>query len=477
MRLLDTSTLRFEEFLGKGIPRYAILSHTWGTGEVSFQDMQDVKGKDKGGYSKITSCCALAASDGWKYVWIDTCCIDKTSSAELSEAINSMFEWYKNAAVCYAYLADIFSPEVYDLHKDSGFQESRWFTRGWTLQELLAPSMVIFYDRDWKEIGTKSSLSAEISDKTGIARSDFLDFKDANVAVKMSWASGRETTRVEDTAYCLLGLFGVNMPLLYGEGTDAFIRLQLEILKISDDETIFAWEGHDRTESGLLASSPADFSGSGDIRKILFDKDRLEYSMTNKGLRIELPLLELSATEIEYTGSAGIEESDGKAYTAPLNCTRHPEDIPLEIYLKSDVKVKFVWLDSDTDHNHPKQLTRCRSVDGKRLGTVPETSLRDYLGKKKTVVYVKQMSYVSDDDQIGESIALHEERMASIRYPATLFPITHVWSASGIVVHKERRVGDHMIQLHSERPVGVMFDGPNKHRERFAVFLRRYQMV
>jgi hypothetical protein len=153
----------------------------------------------------------------------DTVCINKSSSAELSEAINSMFQWYREAQVCYAYLADVSSDFLGSRAVSPAVRRSRWFTRGWTLQELLAPATVIFLNESWVEVGTKSSFAELISSVTGIARSDMANFRDANVAVKMSWAANRETTRTEDIAYCLMGLFGVNMPLLYGEGRNAFM--------------------------------------------------------------------------------------------------------------------------------------------------------------------------------------------------------------------------------------------------------------
>ncbi|KAH8782110.1 heterokaryon incompatibility protein-domain-containing protein, partial [Hyaloscypha finlandica] len=235
MRLINTSTLTLEMFFGEAVPDYAILSHRWNDVEVSFQDLQNGEGEQMAAYSKIQRCCAQAQLDGWQYAWIDSCCIDKTSSAELSEAINSMYSWYKESQVCYAYLADIRRGET--LQDD--LRGSNWFTRGWTLQELLAPSSVVFFDTNWNDVGTKGSLVDIISEITGIG--DFVNFEGACVAQKMSWMAKRETTRVEDGAYCLLGLFNVNMPPLYGEGEKSFMRLQLEILKTSDDESIFAW--------------------------------------------------------------------------------------------------------------------------------------------------------------------------------------------------------------------------------------------
>lgn len=166
--------------------------------------------------------------------------IDKTSSAELSEAINSMYQWYKNANICYAYLEDITDQDQL-FHSDRSI-ESRWFQRGWTLQELIAPRVVEFYTASWAEIGTKSSLRKKISHETGIDIR-ILDGQDpsiCNVAERMSWAAFRQTTRIEDAAYCLLGLFQVSMPLLYGEGKGAFIRLQQEILRTTDDYSLLA---------------------------------------------------------------------------------------------------------------------------------------------------------------------------------------------------------------------------------------------
>ena len=298
MRLLNTSTLELCEYMGYNIPSYAILSHRWESEEVSFQDFKSEKREKMAGYAKIKSCCAKAAADGWKYVWIDSCCIDKSSSAELSEAINSMFKWYKDAEVCYAYLNDVLVKGDYDAIVHS-FRRSKWFTRGWTLQELLAPLLVIFCDQNWVEIGTKSSLEDELTSITGI--DDFIHYETACVAQKMSWAAQRQTTRVEDIAYCLLGLFGVHMPPLYGEGTQAFRRLQLEIMKESNDESIFAWAHNEvsRIGTGLLASSPSAFKDSKDFRLVPtpdsegedvepFDRARPPFSMTNKGLSIKL---------------------------------------------------------------------------------------------------------------------------------------------------------------------------------------------
>jgi hypothetical protein len=307
MRLVNAETLELCEFIGSYVPPYAILSHTWGHGEVSLQDMLNGNPTAKEGYDKIKRCCEIAVLDGFKYAWIDTCCIDKTSSAELSEAINSMYRWYQESRVCYVILSDVLSEEE-RYHKTSSFRKSRWFTRGWTLQELIAPSSVIFYGKDWREIGTKSSLHDLIIEITHIHKDMLLGTKHLgqfSIAQKMSWASGRETTRSEDIAYCLMGIFNVNMPLLYGEGEKAFLRLQEQILNSSNDDSILAWktpinEGvHGR--SSCLAASPAAFAEAGNIISgsmkpqlhSMYGFSKSGHSViTNAGLYIELEALQ-----------------------------------------------------------------------------------------------------------------------------------------------------------------------------------------
>ena len=294
MRLLNTRTLELTNFIGEH-PRYAILSHCWDAEEVLFSDLCNIEdARKKRGFSKVEKACEQAARDDFEYCWIDSCCIDKNSSAELSEAINSMFAWYRRASICYAYLAD-----VEDL---KSFKQSRWFTRAWTLQELLAPSALQtvgkygmeFFSTDWQNLGSKASLSRLISDASGIGR-EYLegkDLNDASISMRMSWAAERKATRAEDIAYSLLGLFDVNMPLLYGEGKlKAFRRLQEEIMKISEDETLFAWGDADSdmgsSSADVLASDPKDFAEAKDL--VPFDEadDPIApYSMTHRGLRI-----------------------------------------------------------------------------------------------------------------------------------------------------------------------------------------------
>ncbi|KAK0738681.1 hypothetical protein B0T18DRAFT_422585 [Schizothecium vesticola] len=354
MRLINTETLELEEFFGDRIPRYAILSHAWDALEISFQDyswilnyeheLKDgiidelppkqrarVQGKcealkKRTGYAKIQSFVSLArgfhtgAVDPESpyarevrigippvdYVWVDTCCINKESSAELSEAINSMHQWYHRAAFCVAYLADVSSGPLYglttqEMKSQSDLPHSRWFTRGWTLQELLVPRHVFFHNKDWASIALKDDMAELLEEITGIRRNVFTGPFRANVpsvATKMSWAARRETTRVEDEAYCLLGLFGVNMPLLYGEGERAFQRLQHEILRTSDDQSIFLW-GYglplkDLEFQRIFAPSPREFR---ECAKMFPACQALPYLpmqkpcfMTNVGLHISLNL-------------------------------------------------------------------------------------------------------------------------------------------------------------------------------------------
>lgn len=262
---------------------YAILSHTWNKEpgvdlEQSHQDVRDIISKcQKAGEiprdrvcDKIRNCCIQAEKDGYAWVWIDTCCIDKTSSAELSEAINSMFSWYAQAEVCYAYLADVPGDDniqADEPHLDnSKFQNARWHTRGWTLQELLAPALVIFMSQDWKPLGTKKQLSKLLYRISRIYPTYLTRQKDfllAPVIERMAWAALRETTRTEDEAYCLLGLFDISMPIVYGEGKRAFQRLQEEIIRVSYDTTLLAWGGQYDSDDDDLPQEPVEELWSG----------------------------------------------------------------------------------------------------------------------------------------------------------------------------------------------------------------------
>ena len=323
MRLLNAKTKKLEEFFEKNIPRYAILSHTWGEDEVLFKDI--TKGRYNNDSEKIEGCCRKALDNSLDYVWIDTCCIDKRSSAELTEAINSMFDWYKNAAVCYAYLADVHnSMDLSAPESTLAFRKSKWWTRGWTLQELLAPRLVEFYSASWTYLGEKlqheglsspgdsptvGSINDLITEITGIRTTYLYDYTNAywaSIAEKMSWAALRETTRVEDVAYSLLGIFNVNMPLLYGEKEKAFLRLQKAIISASDDQSIFAWRS--TQVKGLFylnqfARSPSEFQECADL--VLYTPDWAgisHYSMTNAGLQISMRLRKIPGSNGAFIG-------------------------------------------------------------------------------------------------------------------------------------------------------------------------------
>ncbi|KAM3087062.1 hypothetical protein ACMFMG_001171 [Clarireedia jacksonii] len=230
------------------IPRYSILSHTWGTDgdeEVNFEEITSGMGKDKPGYKKIQFCGERAAFDGIEYFWVDSCCIKKSSDAELSESLNSMFRWYRGAVKCYVYLSDVVRTrngvELPQSVWEPAFRASRWFTRGWTLQELLAPISVEFFSRDGKRLGDKGSLKLIIQEITGIATGALqgIPLSKFSVSDRKKWAERRITTMKEDAAYSLLGIFGVSMPAIYGEGRDnAFRRLECEIRGTLNDELI-----------------------------------------------------------------------------------------------------------------------------------------------------------------------------------------------------------------------------------------------
>lgn len=327
MRLLNAQTYQYHEFYDGNTPPYGILSHTWGDGEVSFQDLchgPSPAVQSKNGWQKIDHCCRQAQKDSLEYVWVDTCCIDKSSSAELQEAINSMFDWYARSSECYVFLADFKRPaelsstvELIQAEDAAasiilgavigslpGFKDARWFQRGWTLQELLAPESVRFFDAAWSEFGNKISLGSQLAQITHISQSILLAtimgarqaLSNVSIAQRMSWASNRITTRTEDTAYCLLGIFDVNMPLLYGEGPKAFQRLQEEIMKISPDQSLLAWGFGCKNlslwgVSTALALSPADFAGCNNVVSWGAARPGDSFSMTQRGLCLDLPVV------------------------------------------------------------------------------------------------------------------------------------------------------------------------------------------
>ncbi|KAI1817033.1 hypothetical protein GGS20DRAFT_535100 [Poronia punctata] len=352
MRLLNVDTLKLVDFIGQDIPPYVILSHCWrhGPDEILYEDVelsepQTWQVKKKAAAAKVNKTCALAREIGFKHVWIDTCCIDKRSSAELTEAINSMFAWYMQAAVCFAFLDDVGGLD------DLG--QSRWFTRGWTLQELIAPDNVWFYNKTWTFTSDRFSIYERLSDITGIDRTILVPeypfdqsiyyppcsrlwpnrrtrlsrpreksvsaisiaLRSTSVARKMSWAAERKTTREEDTAYCLMGLFDVHMPLLYGEGTRAFTRLQEHIIQQVDDQSILAWVP---TVYGfavpLLAPSPAHFTPLGTRNGWWWpppmEQSSIQLDVNREWLQVNVSLCRLSG--MKWQGRA--------MYLAALDC-------------------------------------------------------------------------------------------------------------------------------------------------------------
>ncbi|KAJ4128922.1 hypothetical protein NW768_007446 [Fusarium equiseti] len=307
MRLINTTTLEIEEFFDVSIPEYAILSHTWGDGEVSLQDWADRKNRRfKPGFQKIIWACTQAVKDQLSHVWVDTNCIDKGSSAELSEAINSMFKWYRRSAVCYVYLEDVPALTLDECTMpDSAFRQARWFTRGWTLQELIAPPNVVFFSSDWTMIATKFKLAPCITEITGIPWSCLLrgrlskshPLRRYSIAQRMSWASGRSTTRIEDQAYSLLGLFDISMPLVCGEGYEAFTRLLGQIIQKYADQSFFASRLH---YADFLPRSPVEFCHSQTV--VVNTSPQLQrhytppdyshpFNLTNIGLQITMPIV------------------------------------------------------------------------------------------------------------------------------------------------------------------------------------------
>lgn len=341
MRLINVETFKLEEF-HEASPPYAILSHTWGADseEVFFRDIQEGKFEKDGTLPiKFEGSCKLAKEDGYRYIWIDTCCIDKTNSVELTEAINSMFRWYMEASICYSYLSDV---PVNDNPRDprSKFFSSRWFERGWTLQELLAPPKLRFYNSEWRYLGSKGEMCTMIEKITGVP-SPFLlgiaDLQAASVAQRMSWAARRVTKRKEDIAYSLLGIFGVTMPMIYGEGGErAFRRLQEQIMKDIRDDSILAWglnlekskpENSSEVISwGILAAAPSDFANCRQIvRREQFNRN--SFDMIGGSLRLRLSIITTSPSEIIGLLGCGPENDTNQVVGIPLaKTTREPSD-------------------------------------------------------------------------------------------------------------------------------------------------------
>ena len=324
MRLLNVETYELQDL--RQDVTYAILSHRWYEEEITFENLDAVQLKNEAAQSpqldKIRGACARAKENRLGWIWIDSCCINKDSSQELARSINSMFQWYQKAAICYTYLSDVEGSLVC---ADSSKREtpaaqprrahSEWFERGWTLQELLAPNQIIFFDRNWQSVGTKAELAIDISRITGIEvpyLTGAKDFRSASIAKRLSWQAHRRTTEVEDMTYSLFGVLGVHLVPTYGEGRQAFQRLQAEILRTQKDESIFAWTApagglpsHSRPwasdQWGLLAPSPECFANSHDITVDGPSRGRPpgELASVAEGVKFPMPVKE------KYKGSGG----------------------------------------------------------------------------------------------------------------------------------------------------------------------------
>ena len=400
MLLLNIKTCKLEAFeegpkLRDALEKCAIISHRWGNDreELSFQqyrermtrleykdDQFDNPGNtsassegESAGFFK-TARARLKAQEqeptqpqlDLEYIWMDTCCINKEERRGHEKAIILMFSWYRSAKVCYAYLPDVsvqkrdFQEEEQEEDKETkkvkvtkprigSFQDSNWFTRGWTLQELLAPREMHFFDRYWRFIGTKATLSAQIQRVTGI-EAQYLngDVSKACIAVKMSWLARRKTTEVEDMAYCMFGLFGIDTYIRYGEGEGAFLRLGQELIRQKPaDESIFAWKSPEidpKIDSGplscgLLAPWPTCYLGSENLtiesRKY---RQRKGYNFTSGGIEFQVP------NKLPENGNAAdwmaLVARNRKTYWLKLNCWDPRDELgdrdTITIYLQKE---------------------------------------------------------------------------------------------------------------------------------------------
>ena len=406
------------EFHDNETTEYAILSHRWidpteidyeemvGLGKMDRQQQDEIRGRP--GYKKILDACKQAQTDGYEWMWVDTCCIDKRSSAELSEAINSMYRWYGNAGVCYAYLHDVDGssfPTKKDNRKypkSNGWPE--WFSRGWTLQEMIAPRNLQFFNKIWQPIGDKKGLAEDLGWITKVPEHIVANGLEGNrpcVAQIISWAANRTTTRVEDRAYSLMGLLDVNMPMLYGEGKKAFHRLQLEIIRSSNDQSIFAWgfESSDMRIGSILADDPSFFKGCAPMKQQNYDEFSKQFPelymsstnadhfgvfpITNRGIQIWMLLRRYRDSDTIFQAYLPCSKGFGKAvtinlvlcksnyYRCPLTWHGTLEDSPAEfrqVYLRyQDTPNHTVTFNIDDSgviengftcsHVHPKNPT------------------------------------------------------------------------------------------------------------------------
>lgn len=393
MRFLNTSTYEIttdDDPQFRNDPRYAILSHRWVGQEITLQTLRPADLLDLNlntpQLNKIRGACSIARQETppIKWLWDDTCCIDKTNSVEEARSINSMFKWYRNATVCYAYLHDVTRSapgtqmfKSQDPRRKQNDLESEWFERGWTLQELLSPRHLNFFDRGWNFMGSKKDLAGILQRVTGIDARYLTGerrIQEASIATKMSWMAGRITKEIEDIAYSMLGLLGIAMMPLYGEGTKAFMRLQKTLIESSPDESIFAWttpaEGlacfqefgqtpkFSPQNWGMLAPSPDCFKQSGDI--VVFP-DRVVprlnggYRWVQQGVQFDMGV----AANTEASNFFGQPRSN---INLPLNCWR----------VGPDGKVYTIVIDL-VQANHTYVREKC-NVLGHKKNAKPSTN-------------------------------------------------------------------------------------------------------
>ncbi|KAF7534084.1 hypothetical protein G7054_g6541 [Neopestalotiopsis clavispora] len=355
---LDKNEIAFQDRDSICDEPYAILSHTWGRqlkeeadgtlvwggedDEILFADVgkTDTSEKKPDAWKKIQKACQAAQQQQCNYLWVDTCCFNKESSAELDESINAMFAWYQQSKVCLVYLADLEVDSVQVQEDDE--KQCRWFKRGWTLQELIAPKKVDFYNRDWKKVGSRDKLVDILHEITEIdceALTGEVSCLSFTVAQRMKWAACRDTKRPEDRAYSLLGLFGVQMSLIYGIGAKAaFHRLQKEIIQTTTDMTVFAWnpskssdDSPDRSSqedgpfSSMLADSPDQFEESPEMKSMELEG---HFSITNRGVSLDASTLRIVPKGTQEYKHESIQESNHESNQQSrqeLNAqTRHP---------------------------------------------------------------------------------------------------------------------------------------------------------
>ncbi|KAH9890806.1 heterokaryon incompatibility protein-domain-containing protein [Xylariomycetidae sp. FL2044] len=430
MWLINTNKLELEQTFEPDGKRYAILSHTWEDEEVTFQDFALLgQASTKKGLTKIYQTCAIARSRGLDYAWVDTCCIDKTSSAELTEAINSMFQWYRGSEVCFAFISDLDKSAPNEPALDWVEKKSyRWFSRGWTLQEMIAPRKLEFWDCEWNFRGDKETLHEQIHRVTGVDNAVLIDSEALHsfpLCRKMSWAALRNTTKVEDLAYCLLGLFNVNLPLIYGEGRRSFIRLQEEILKETSDLSLFAWTSTQRIPStmrGLLAQSPSEFAH---CRNLVRYRDYMspgaELTVTSNGVKIE-------GSTYAFVG---------RDHVLGLDCTSAESGSPagIGIYLKKTssgyVRLRphllFTWGFPEIGNGTPTAVCVPKSLSEGDIRQIEmEDASRMYLKYNLPQGYKIQVDSVIPRNLYNIKrtyFSTMESAMAAGKYQATIFPL------------------------------------------------------